>query len=273
MLTRRFLKYLPSIILLLLLISIISGFRSDLQITYYTYKNKKIPQEFNNYRIVQISDLHCKSFGNKNEKLIAAVKNLKPDLIVLTGDMIDGKHPDISPVEYFLSGIANVAPVYSVSGNHEFDLAARYTELKSLYQAYGVTNLDDSQAAIAKDGSTFTLYGLSADRMDILYNRGALPEVDANSFSLVLYHYSNHFDYFTDTGFDLLLAGHTHGGIIRFPFIGGLIGNDGSLFPKYDSGLFTLGTVTMVSSRGLGDADIPRFYNRPEIVCINLQSE
>jgi uncharacterized protein len=258
-------------IIILLLFYLIAGLYNHLQITYYAYTNNKIPKEFNDYRIVQISDYHCKVFGKHNKKLIDAIIKLKPDVIVLTGDMIDGNHQDISPVNSLLQGITNIAPVYSVSGNHEFDTLAKYSELLKMYATYGVINLDDSQAVITQNNSSIVFYGLSADRMDILYNRDALPTVNPSLFSVALYHYSNHFDYFLNYGFDLILSGHTHGGIIRLPFIGGLIGNDGNFFPKYDGGEFTLGSTTMISSRGLGDSVLPRFYNPPELVAITLK--
>lgn len=265
-------KLLLMLIGLLLLVYLGIGIYQNLQITYYTYYNSEIPTAFDQYRIIQISDFHCKTFGNKENKLINAINSFHPDIIVLTGDMIDGSHPDITPVNDLLSGISSIAPVYFVSGNHEFDTTASYTQLMQLFDTYGVINLDDSQAIISKNDSSFTLYGLSADRMDILFNQNALPVLDKSNFSIALYHYASHFDYFYNYGFDLVLAGHTHGGLIRLPLVGGIINNDGTLFPKYDAGKYMLGTTTMIVSRGLGDSTIPRFYNRPELVCITLQS-
>jgi len=270
--TMQITRILTIAIITILFIYIFSGFYNVLQTTYYTYSNSKIPSEFNDYRIVQISDYHCKLFGKNNKKLIEAVANLNPDIIVLTGDMIDGEHQDISPVESLLQGITKIAPIYSVSGNHEFDASAQYSQLIDLYDIYGVINLDNAQVNIQRNGSSFALYGLGADRMDILHNRNGLPTVDPSSFSIALYHYSNQFHYFINFGYDLILSGHTHGGIIRLPFVGGLIDNDNTFLPKYDGGQYHLGSTTMISSRGLGDANLPRFHNRPELLCITLQS-
>jgi len=265
-------KLLNIAVIFILFIYIISGFYNVIQTTYYTYSNSKISSEFNGYRIVQISDYHCKIFGKNNKNLISAIANLDPDIIVLTGDMIDEDHPNINPVKILLQAISKIAPIYSVSGNNEFVAAAPYSQLLDLYDTYGVINLDNGQSTILRNGSSFIIYGLSANRMDILYNRSALPTIDPSSFSLALYHYSNQFESFFNYGFDLILSGHTHGGVIRLPFVGGVIGNGETFFPKYDAGEFTLSSTTMISSRGLGDANIPRFHNRPELVCITLQS-
>lgn len=271
--SRLFYKYLKKyIIIILLLIILIIGFHNDLDVSHYVYSDVEIPSAFDGYKIVQISDYHCKLINGSNNKLISAIKSCNPDLIVITGDMIDSDHSDISSVESLLKGIANIAPIYAVSGNHEFDLGAPYDQLLKLYSKYGVINLDDSKVIINKDNSHITLYGLSASKMDVVYNPKALPETEIGTFSMLLYHYTNHFDYFTDNRFNLILTGHTHGGIIRIPFVGGLIGNNGTFFPAYDSGKFVHNQTTMISSRGIGDAFLPRFFNHSELVCITLRS-
>lgn len=268
-----FSKYIKKyIFLIIILIVLFIGLHNDLDVTNYVYSNNEIPADFNGYKIVQISDYHCKLIHSSNNKLITAIKSCKPDLIVFTGDMIDSDHQDISAVESLLKGISNIAPIYAVSGNHEFDIAAPYDKLLKLYHTYGVINLDDSKVVITKGDSHITLYGLSADKMDVIYNPEALPETEPGIFNILLYHYTNHFDYFTDNRFNLILTGHTHGGIIRIPFVGGLIGNNGTFFPTYDSGRFEHSQTTMISNRGIGDASLPRFFNHSELVCITLQS-
>lgn len=271
--SRIFYKCLKKyIIIIIILIILIIGFHNDLDVTHYVYSDVEIPSAFDGYKIVQISDYHCKLLNGSNKKLISAIKSCNPDLIVITGDMIDSDHSDLSPVESLLKGISNIAPIYAVSGNHEFDLGAPYDQLLKLYSEYGVINLDDSKVVISKDNSHITLYGLSANKMDVVYNPKALPETETGTFSMLLYHYTNHFDYFTDNRFNLILTGHTHGGIIRIPFVGGLIGNNGTFFPTYDSGEFVHNQTTMISSRGIGDASLPRFFNHSELVCITLHS-
>ncbi|WP_455718583.1 metallophosphoesterase [Anaerosporobacter sp.] len=269
-----FYKYLKKyFLLLIILIILFIGFHNDLDVTHYVYSDIEIPDAFDGYKIVQISDYHCKLINGSNNKLISAIKSYNPDIIVITGDMIDSDHSDISAVESLLKGISDIAPIYAVSGNHEFDLGAQYDKLLNLYNKYGVIDLDDSKVVITKDNSHITLYGLSANKMDVIYNPKALPETEVGTFSILLYHYTNHFDYFTDNRFNLILAGHTHGGIIRIPFVGGLIGNNSTFFPKYDSGRFVHDQTTMISSRGIGDASIPRFFNHSELVCITLHSK
>lgn len=259
-------------VFILLITYLVIGTFQGLQVTHYTYSNSKIPPAFDGFKIVQLSDFHCKTFGLHEEPIIQVVADLQPDIIVITGDTIDQYHQDLHTVEDLLAGITPIAPVYAVSGNHEYDRDSQYGTLMDLYARYGVTYLDDSQVSITKDSSSFMLYGLSADKMNILYNRNAIVTPNSDQFSLVLYHYSNQFDFFHNTGFDLVLAGHTHGGVIRLPIVGGVIGNDHTFFPKYDAGVYKSGTTTMISNRGLGDESLKRFYNRPEIVCVTLSS-
>lgn len=265
-------KYLCFSLFIFFLLFLLCGFYSALQITNYTYSNSDIPKEFDGYKIVQISDFHCQKFGEHEKKLIQAIKELDPDLIVLTGDMIDDSHSDITPVYDLLEGISGIAPIYQVSGNHDSDSLAPTAELNQLYQYFGVIDLNDAQVKISSGSAYFTIYGLANSNKTILTGTSKLPTVDTSTFSLCLYHYGNFFDYFANTDFDLLLAGHVHGGIIRLPFLGGILGNDRTFFPKYTSGVYTNGSITMILSRGLGNNLIPRFYNRPELVCVTLHT-
>lgn len=265
-------KFFIFLILGVLLVYIAVGLYQGLEVTHYTYISNKIPSNFDGFKIVQISDFHCKSFGSHEQDLIQAVREQNPSLIVLTGDMVDGSHPDITPVKELISGISTIAPIYAVSGNHDFDSTAPYTQLSQLYSDYGVINLDESQSTVTINGSSFSLYGLSADKMDPVYNQSAMPQLDTSQFNICLYHYASHFDYYSKYGFDLVFSGHTHGGIVRLPIVGGLLNNDGGFFPKYSEGEYTKDSTTMIVSRGLGNSFIPRFYNRPELVCVTLQS-
>lgn len=256
-------------ILLTFFLSSLNGLNSSLETTTYDYSNSKIPSSFEGFRIVQISDFHLKEFGEKEEILISAVKECQPDIIVITGDLIDENHTTLSPLVDLLNGIYKLAPIYYISGNHEFapDAALHYQNMLALFEEYQVINLDDSQTFLYRNGEKICLTGSMWRSKWVVEH---LPFADQDYFNILLYHGSNYFPLLSNFGYDLLFAGHIHGGVIRLPFLGGLFSNEGSLFPKYDAGVFTSGSFTMISSRGLGDSRIPRFNNCPELVCVIL---
>lgn len=265
-------KFIYFICFFLLCFVLYCAFHSNLKITSYHYTSSKIPIEFNNFKIIHISDLHNKNFGKKQSLLINKIKNEKPDLIVFTGDMIDGTHTDISNVAALLDGISGLCPIYAVNGNHEEDNIATYNTLLEYYKTYHVNLLENSSATITINHSSIYLYGLNYYGY-IPFSLEHLPVADTNKFNILLQHATNYFDELSTKGYDLMLSGHAHGGIIRLPFVGGVIANDGSLFPKYDFGMFHVNNCTMISSCGLGDARIPRVFNPPEIVAITLVSK
>lgn len=246
------------------------GFYNKLETTNYKYLNSKLPKEFDGFRILLISDLHCAIFGQNQEELISAIEKSNPDIIALTGDILDAYHTDLNGIEPFLAGIQAIAPAYAISGNHELAVPALHKQLLALYQTYGIVDLDDQTTTIEHNGASIQLHGLKWF-WDISQT---LPVADTSKFSILLYHGTNNFDIIKKYNYDLVLAGHTHGGIVRIPFIGGVFGNSGEFFPKYDSGVFSEKTSTMISSRGLGDTPpVPRFLNRPELVSITLNTE
>ena len=251
---------------------IILGLDPRLQTTYYDYSSTKIPASFDGFCIVQLSDFHLKKFGKKESVLIQAVNDCQPDLIVFTGDVIDENHRDISPLKDLLEGIYQTAPIYYISGNHDLleDALPMRHEMEQLFMEYGVINLDDQETVIYHGDSTIRLTGLGWHSR---YFSNFINPADLDYFNILLYHGSNYFPGLSQYGYDLLLAGHVHGGIVRLPFLGGVFSNEGSLFPTYDSGIFQENGCVMISSRGLGDARIPRFYNRPEVVSITLHAK
>lgn len=249
---------------------IILGFYNPLTITEYSYTSSKIPKGFDGYRITQISDFHCKDFGYQEESLIQAIRNTNPDIIVFTGDSIDDEHP-IDNYAYLLEGIKDIAPIYYINGNHEYDTTAPLQESLALHEKYHITNLNDSSVILTQGDDSILLSGLDF-RKTMQHLRNDIDYANTSYFNILLYHGTDKFDGIAPYNYDLVLSGHTHGGIICLPFVGGIITNQKELFPKYDSGVFTLGHSTMISSRGLGDASVPRFHNPREVVCITLHS-
>lgn len=254
--------------IIVILLYIISGFYNPLVLTRYDYTSSKVPEGFDGYRIVHISDFHCKEFGDRESDLIAVIRNAAPDLILFTGDSIDDEH-SLDNYRDLITGIYDVAPIYYVNGNHEYDSSAPLAEMKELNEKYQVHDLNDASVVVEHNGDSILLSGLDF-RLTMRGLRNNIDYANTTMFNILLYHGTDKFDGIAPYNYDLVLSGHTHGGIVCLPFIGGIISNQKELFPKYDSGVYTSGLSTMISSRGLGDASIPRFHNPREVICITL---
>lgn len=262
--------------IVILISFVLIGLNPRLEISNYTYQSSEIPSDFDNFKICQISDLHCKNFGKNNETLISAIREMSPDIVVLTGDIVDEDHDDLSSVENLFIGLQKLQiPAYYVTGNHELepDAAVQYAQLLSLMDSYQVTDLDDSSITLTKGASSIQLTGCKwYSRYLVLY----LPPVNAEGFNILLYHGADFYDLISHYGYDLVLSGHIHGGLVRIPILDiGVLGNTGNLFPKYTHGVYQNKdqTSTMIVSRGLGAATLPRFFNRPDLVCITLKAD
>ena len=254
--------------IIVILLYIISGFYNPLVLTRYDYTSSKVPEGFDGYRIVHISDFHCKEFGDGESDLIAMIRIAEPDLILFTGDSIDDEH-SLDNYRDLITGIYDVAPIYYVNGNHEYDASAPLAEMKELNEKYQVHDLNDASVVVEHNGDSILLSGLDF-RLTMRGLRNNIDYANTTMFNILLYHGTDKFDGIAPYNYDLVLSGHTHGGIVCLPFIGGIISNQKELFPKYDSGVYTSGLSTMISSRGLGDASIPRFHNPREVICITL---
>lgn len=251
------------------------GFDPRLEITNYTYQSSEISSDFDNFKICHISDLHCENFGKNNQTLLQAIQKMSPDIVVLTGDIVDEDHDDLSSVENLFLGLQNLdIPTYYVTGNHELeeDATVQYAELLDLMNTYHVSDLDDRSMSITRGDSSIQLTGC---KWYSKYLINFLQPASSEGFHILLYHGADFYDLISDYNYDLVLTGHIHGGLVQIPILDiGVLGNTGNLFPKYTHGIYQneSQTSTMIVSRGLGDAAIPRFYNRPELICINLQS-
>ena len=279
---QRVLRNILIALLLSGLFFILLGFLPGIDVSRYNYVSPKVPEAFDGFKILQISDLHCKEFGENQSKIIAKIKAQKPDIIVFTGDLIDGYHDSIEPAITLVKALAELGvPIYSVTGNHETDNKRFLKEYTKVCDECGIIPLDDKTTANTKNGESINLCGFEwcvpakyAD-MPTENKKYVMPfeKPSADTLNILLNHNASVFPYITDQNFDLILAGHLHGGVIRLPFIGGLLNNSHGFGCKYEAGAETIGTTTQITSRGLGDAliPIPRFYNRPEIVVVTLK--
>lgn len=255
-----------------------------LMVSKITISSVRIPEAFSGFRIVQISDLHNSEFGKNNAKLLKLLSENEPDIIVVTGDLVDVYHTNIDTVLNFVKEAVQLAPVYYVTGNHEAGLL-QYDILETEIKAMGVSVLNDEAVSLELNDERIMLVGLSdpsfTNNSNMFGEASAIigtklkNMIDAEAgYTIVLSHRPEFFEIYAECGADLVFSGHAHGGQFRLPFIGGLIAPNQGLFPKYDSGLYTDGNTRMIVSRGIGNSIIPfRFNNRPEIVLAELNSQ
>lgn len=273
---RRIRRLIRLFILLAIIGCIIYGNKS-ISITEYTISDTKIPESFSGYRIAHISDLHNAKFGKDNKRLIEQIRKQAPDIIVLTGDLVDSRHTDISVAISFAKQVAAIAPTYYVTGNHEGRLDDPEDFLEEL-KATGVILLLDDSVVLQRNGDKILLAGLTDPtlRQDTTESgmRQALNDqiADSDLYTIVLSHNPEYFPVYTACEADLVLSGHLHGGQFRLPGIGGVYAPGQGFFPKLDAGLYKEGRTDMIISRGLGNSAFPfRLNNRPEIVLITLE--
>ena len=244
-----------------------------LKTTRFTVKIKSLPSSFEGFRISQISDLHNMSFGSKNPKLVEKVKAENPDIIVLTGDMMDDKTRDYDKLEKLFEALADIAPCYYVTGNHEAEVYKDYFAFEKRIKGK-VRTLHTTSSEIERNGESIYVQGIDDPNFTPVFYDDLIKLGKKEGVKILLSHRPEKFERYVDNGFDLVLSGHTHGGQIRLPFIGAFVAPSQGLFPEYSDGLYTEGNTTMVISRGLGSSVVPfRFSNRPEIVIVDLTGE
>ncbi len=256
---------------------------NSIVITKSDYINVKIPSDFDDFVIAHISDLHNKKFGGNQINLLNKVQGVSPDIIVITGDLIDRRKYDLDTAMTFIRGAVDIAPVYYVSGNHEA-WSKKFSLIKESLIGAGVYVLDNTELRLSKGNSWINILGVSdpdfltssymdgtnIDEMLEKLNQWSVDE----SFKILLSHRPELFDFYCDSGMDLIFTGHAHGGQFRIPFVGGLVAPDQGLFPKFTSGSYNKNRSTMFISRGLGNSIVPiRVFNRPEIVVVTLKNK
>lgn len=277
---KKFIVLAAIVAILILLIIWIAYGNTDLEIYKYNVKSEDIPSEFDNFRIVQISDLHNAEFGENNEKLLLMLKQADADIIAITGDMIDSRNTDIDVAISFAQKAVNIAPVYYVNGNHESRVLGEYEKLKQGLTDAGVTILENSSADITIGDETISLIGINDPtfRMELVDDTmeqniahqlvNVIPDND--NYKVLLAHRPEYFDVYAGK-VDLVLSGHAHGGQFRIPFIGGLVAPGQGFFPEYYEGSHIKENTEMIVSRGIGNSIIPfRINNKPEIIVAEL---
>ena len=267
---KRFPNTLIIVLILVILFGVLlRGFweNTALMLTEYTVRDKRIPTEFDGFRIAQVSDLHNTTFGDDNKELMDLLAQTQPDMIAITGDMVDRVRTDLGIAIAFAQEAVKIAPTYYTPGNHEAKVE-EYPDLKSALIEAGVVVLENESQQFQKAQSNITVTGL----IDPFFNL-PMPNLSDETYQIVLSHRPELMDLYAQQGLELVLAGHAHGGQFRLPYVGGILAPHQGFFPKYDSGVFTQDSTTLVVSRGLGNSLFPfRLGNRPELILITLES-
>ena len=277
----------------LLAAAVLAGFcvwqNNDLTVSRSQVMSGRIPAEFDGYTIVQVSDLHNKEFGRGQRRIMSKLAEQNPDVIVITGDMIDSRNTDVEKALDFAKKAAELAPCYYVPGNHENRIPEAYEQLKAGLRECGVIILENEAVELERDGKVITLMGV----LDPIFNvgktdeagniledertvmEGQLKNLDSlNRFTILLSHRPEMLDLYAAAGINLVFTGHAHGGQWRLPGLGGIIAPGQGFFPAYTEGAHTAGDTAMYVSRGLGNSLMPiRIFNRPELVVVELCHE
>lgn len=270
----------------------------NLAITNYLIEQEKVPKAFDGMKFVCLTDLHNNSYGKDNKRLLAHIHAYKPDAILIAGDMIIAREPKkLDTALNLLKELSDNYPVYYAPGNHELKLEifeSNHTDLQGTYKfsnylsdikKQGVCYLDNDSIIIEKDKDKLQITGLNLPLM--FYHKGGKPvpldkrdmnelvgPASSKGYQILLAHMPNYFETYAEWGADFVLSGHVHGGIMRIPYIGGVISPQYEIFPKYDAGIFTHNKSIMLLSRGLGTHTIPvRVFNRPELICMQLKKK
>ncbi len=261
-----------------------------LQRTDYRIASPKIPPDFTGFKILQLSDLHSACFGHENARLIRKINEADPDMIVMTGDMISRSDFHYDVFFRLAQTIGAQYPCYYVVGNHELDMER--SELKAFLERLAsmkIRVLKNEKAEITKDRQSICLYGLwlplkhyreakkKTGRTVPFTDRNMkriMGSCDPSTFGILLAHNPFCFWVYARWGADLTLSGHVHGGMLRLPFLGGLLSPERKFLPEYSSGIYEVKNKRLLVSRGLGSGLFgARLLNRPEIVVITLEHQ
>lgn len=266
-------------VFIILIILIIPGFYNGLCVKNYIIQADKIN---NSIRIALISDLHSCKYGEKEQELIEAVNAQNPDVIMMTGDIFDDNISDEN-TEYFIQGVAEKYPCYYVTGNHEYwSGRENFLNKLAILEKYEVNILSGELDTITLNDETINICGINdpdkylitSENTNIDEQLSNVKKLSQNDYyTILLSHRPEFFESYVDNHFDLVLCGHAHGGQWRIPgLLNGLYAPNQGLFPKYAGGEYKKDDTTMIVSRGLAreSTRVPRFYNRPELVIIDL---
>lgn len=254
---------------------------AGVETTCYTITSKTIPRAFSGFKILHLSDFHCAP----KKGILLSAKQVSPDVIFMTGDMVDDKLPYGSFLK-LLEAFLHIAPVYIISGNHDA-YRSDLPEIIDICKGMGAVYLEDRTVTIEKDGSEIFLHGISdpgirtPEKLDSKI-KDSISQLDRkDGYEILLFHRANKLHLFEDENFDLILSGHMHGGQMRLPYLGGIVApkscfadSKKMFFPDFSGGQYKFGKTDIIVNRGMGNpVPLPRFGNPTEIVSITLMSQ
>ena len=247
--------------------------------SHYILTNEKIPDEFLGYKIAQISDVHSNNSPVIKYQVRKYLQKEQPDIIVITGDLVDRQDSPVYPTNEFLTSLEDIAPIYFTTGNHDCEIIQRKDFVQAL-EAHNVKLLNDEIEFIDRENESIALIGLdniidgTEQRTKVSSKIQTILEdnnITEDTFTILLFHKPDAFPAFVKTKIDLALCGHAHGGQIRVPFVGGLYAPNQGILPKYTSGMIQKYKTTMIVNRGIGNSRFPfRINNHPEISIVTL---
>lgn len=260
----------------------------DFRVTKYRICSQKLNGIKREKKIIFLSDLHNRMYGEENERLLESIRNQHPDLILIGGDMLvrkDGNSYD--KTVHFLAKLPGICPVYCANGNHEQKLKElpdkyeqSYEEYKKALTASGIHMLENASETVKLDEVPVKLSGLEIPLG--AYARFGKKELSlkeitdrigehGDDYQILLAHHPGYMKEYLAYGADLILGGHYHGCVVQLPWIGGVISTNFTLFPKYSGGIYQEGEQTAVVSRGLGTHSVSlRLWNWPELIVLEL---
>ena len=253
-----------------------------IKVSKYKIKSDKIPKEFNKFKIVHLSDFHSYGFKNYNMKVIERINNENPNIIVMTGDMVNKYDKNFEKFFDLAETLSKKYEIYYILGNHEMRLIE--DDLKLIVEKlskFGIKILSNNKATIIRRKDHINIYGLDiplsyykiinkASNIDEVINV-VLNKCNKKEYNILLAHNPLNFDEYAKNNVDLTLSGHVHGGMIRLPFIGAILSPERKFFPKYSSGVYEINNKKLLVSRGLGHSRPGiRLFNKREIVSITL---
>ncbi len=276
---KKIIKGLITVLLLVLVVIWIYRGNTLIITANHQMSDEEIPVSFEGFTIVQVSDLHNAEFGKEQSRLMAAIREANPDIIVVTGDLIDSNRTDIDMAMCFVEQAVQIAPVYYVTGNHETYVPDSYSLLKEKMLDIGVDILEDEAVMLERDGEYIQLMGVGDVQLSDKKNETAgnpferklVGLKEDGIYTILLSHRPELFETYCRARINLVFSGHAHGGQFRIPLLGGVIAPNQGLFPTYTEGSYEKDDTTMIVSRGLGNSVVPvRVNNPPEIVVVTL---
>lgn len=261
-----------------------------LEISNFSIKDNKIPDKFSGYKILHLSDLHSKSFGNKNDKLVEKINEINPNIIVMTGDMVNCNDTNFDNFFELVKVLSKKYEIYYIVGNHEQNMKkVNKNVITDFLKSNDVKVLDNEKVDLKIDDEKINLFGSwcnlkyyssNAESKNYVFSKEVMEKImedapiNTDEYNILLAHNPNFIESYADWGADLTLSGHIHGGMVRIPFIGGTFSPDTMFFPKYDNGMYEVSGKKLIVSRGLGRGVRGfRFFNKPEMILITLEHQ